>query len=175
MQYRFLIYISYDYAIPIGNPLESEIIKRGYKVKWFCDQENSEEFNLKINVLHSVDELITYQPHIILAITDKAPDFLKALKVQVFHGFNAEKRSFRKGHFRIRGFFDLYCTQGPSTTSVFNQQKQRYKTFEVIETGWSKVDPLFPVLRKEFDNPPNVFIASTFTPRLSLAFNCDSL
>ena len=40
MQYKFLIYISYSYAVPIGNPLEVEIKRRGYKVFWFSDLEN---------------------------------------------------------------------------------------------------------------------------------------
>ncbi len=174
MNYKFLIYISYSYAIPIGNPLEEEIVMQGFTVKWFCDLENnSKVYLLKNNTLTSIKDVLSYQPHIILSITDKVPDFINALKVQVFHGFNAEKRSFKKDHFRIRGFFDLYCTQGPSTTSIFNLQKERYKTFEVIETGWSKMDPLFPIQKKVVENPPVVFIASTFTPRLSLAFNDD--
>ncbi len=172
MQYQFLIYISYQYAIPIGEPLENEITKRGYMVKWFCDRESSRnEIGTRVNFLNSIQEVVAYDPHIVLAITDKAPDFLKALKVQVFHGFNADKRSFVKGHFRIRGFFDLYCTQGPSTTSIFKQQQEKHQNFEYIETGWSKVDPLFPMLQNKRNNPPVVFIASTFTKRLSLAFN----
>jgi len=172
MNYRFLIYISYEYAIPIGNPLEEEILKRGYSVKWFCDLKKGKGgLRTKTNLLETIDEVLDYQAHIILTITDKVPDFINALKVQVFHGFNAEKRSFKKDHFRIRGFFDLYCTQGPSTTSVFKLQQKKYKTFDVIETGWSKVDPLFPLIEKEKNNPPTLFIASTFTKRLSLAYN----
>ena len=172
MKYKFLIYISYDYSIPIGKPLEEEILKRGDTIKWFCDLDNNiEDLKLKNNVLQTIKDVLAYQPHIILTITDKVPDFINALKVQVFHGFNAEKRSFKKDHFRIRGFFDLYCTQGPSTTSVFKIQQKKYKTFDIIETGWSKVDPLFPILKKEINDPPNIFIASTFTKRLSLAYN----
>jgi len=172
MNYRFLIYISYEYAIPIGNPLEKEILKRGYSIKWFCDlKKGKENLSTKTNLLETINEVLEYQAHIVLTITDKVPDFINALKVQVFHGFNAEKRSFKKDHFRIRGFFDLYCTQGPSTTSVFKLQKKKYKTFDVIETGWSKVDPLFPLIEKEKNHPPNLFIASTFTKRLSLAYN----
>lgn len=172
MTYKFLIYISYSYAIPTGLPLEKEILKNGYRVKWFGERpegqnaipESSEKFK-------NIQEVIAYRPDIILCITDDAPYFVQGIKVQVFHGFNAEKRSFKKDHFRIRGFFDLYCTQGPSTTSVFLRQQKRYKTFDVIETGWSKVDPLFPITENPHRNPPVVFIASTFTPRLSLALN----
>ena len=172
MKYKFLIYISYKYAIPIGNPLEEEILKRGDTVKWFCDlKEGKEALLTKTNLLVTINEVLDYKAHIILTITDKVPDFINALKVQVFHGFNAEKRSFKKDHFRIRGFFDLYCTQGPSTTTVFKLQQKKYQTFDIIETGWSKVDPLFPIQIKQTNHPPVVFIASTFTKRLSLAFN----
>ncbi len=172
MQYRFLIYISYSYAVPIGRPLEKELQKRGYAVHWFCDEKDTRialpSTSLRFD---SIEEVIDYDPDIILTITDVVPDFLRGLKVQVFHGFNAEKRSFRKDHFRIRGLFDLYCTQGPSTTSVFKEQQKKHPHFEVIETGWSKVDPLFPISEKKINETPTVFIASTFTERLSLAMN----
>ena len=127
----------------------------------------------KNNVFKTIQEVIEYNPDIILTATDSVPDFLRGLKVQVFHGFNAEKRSFKKDHFRIRGLFDLYCTQGPSTTSIFKSISKKLKHFEVIETGWSKVDPLFPITKNSKKNIPTIFIASTFTERLSLAYNDD--
>jgi len=172
MQYRFLIYISYSYAIPIGKPLEAEIKKRGYEVFWFSSEKDGDRSIQKTSKkFNNIKDALAYDPHIILTISDTVPDFFKGLKVQAFHGFNAEKRNFNKDHFRIRGFFDLYCTQGPSTTSVFKKQQKKYKTFEVIETGWSKVDPLFPILKTEINRVPTIFIASTFTERLSLAYN----
>ena len=175
LQYKFLIYISYSYAIPIGNPLENEIIKRGYTVKWFSDlDEGKKALQVKTNIINDIKNVIAYKPDIILTATDSVPDFINALKVQVFHGFNAEKRPTKKNifaHFRIRGFFDLYCTQGPNTTNGFKTQAKKQPHFEVVETGWSKVDPLFPLIEKERNNIPTVMIASTFTERLSLAYN----
>ena len=174
-QYKFLIYISYSYAIPIGNPLEEEIFKHGYSVKWFSDlDEGKRALQVKTNVIHKIKGVITYKPDIILTITDSVPDFINALKVQVFHGFNAQKRPSKKNefaHFRLRGFFDLYCTQGPSTTKGFKAQFKKHPYFEVVETGWSKVDPLFPLEDKEKHKTPTIMIASTFTERLSLAYN----
>ncbi|NOQ91539.1 MAG: CDP-glycerol glycerophosphotransferase [Flavobacteriaceae bacterium] len=171
MVYKFLIYISYTYAIPIGKPLENEINKRGYVVKWFSDEPEAKKELLKSNsdVFSNIEEVIAYEPHIILAATDSVPDFINALKVQIFHGFNAEKRKFEIDHFRIRGLFDLYCTQGPSTTSVFKRLQEKQPHYDVIETGWSKVDPLFPITMKEKSKIPTIFVASTFTERLSLA------
>ena len=175
MHYKFLIYISYSYAIPIGNPLEEEINRRGDSIMWFSDlNEGKLGLQNKTNVLGSAAAVIKYKPDIILVATDSVPDFFNALKVQVFHGFNAEKRPDKNNifaHFRIRGFFDLYCTQGPNTTNGFITQSKKHQHFEVIETGWPKVDPLFPLTKKIINEFPTIMIASTFTERLSLAYN----
>lgn len=175
MNYKFLIYISYNYAIPIGEPLQQEIEKRGDTVKWFADiSETNKYFSKNKNILYNINDVISYRPDIVLCATNIVPDFITGLKVQIFHGFNAEKRPSKKNkfsHFRIRGFFDLYCTQGPSTTIFFKEQAKKHKHFEVMETGWSKMDPLFPLEVNKENNPPNILIASTFTKRLSLAHN----
>ena len=175
MEYKFLIYISYSYAIPIGDPLEKEILDCGYKVKWFADIEDGKKaIHHKPNRIDTIKELIDYDPHIVLAATDDVPDFISGIKAQIFHGFLTYKRPEKRNgeaHFRIRGFFDIYCTQGPSTTEGFKKQKKSRPFFEVVETGWSKVDPLFPLKIKE--NTKTIMIASTFTERLSLAYDDD--
>ncbi|XMO86959.1 UDP-N-acetylglucosamine 2-epimerase [Algibacter sp. AS12] len=177
MGYKFLIYISYSYAIPIGNPLEQEILKRGYEVKWFSDlDKNNPDLNLKENVLNDITEVINYLPDIVLAATDDVPDFISGIKVQIFHGFLSFKRPEKnngEAHFRIRGFFDLYCTQGPSSTNGFKLQQPKHPHFDIVETGWSKVDPLFPLTEKNHSKTPTILIATTFTKRLSLAYNND--
>ncbi|TYB80247.1 CDP-glycerol glycerophosphotransferase [Bizionia gelidisalsuginis] len=176
MHYKFLIYISHSYSVPIGLPLEKEIIKRGYKVQWFSDiKEGHVALHSKENVLENIKDVIAYEPHIVLTATNEVPDFISGIKVQIFHGFLTYKRPEKKNgdaHFRIRGFFDLYCTQGPSTTTGFKRQQKQNPSFEVIETGWAKVDPLFPLEDVSTTSDlPTIFIASTFTPRLSLAYN----
>lgn len=173
MQLKFLIYISYSYALPIGTPLEVEILKRGYEINWFSDlEEGAQSIIDKKNRLQTIHEVINYKPDIILTITDSVPDFINALKVQVFHGFPANKR---KGtdQFKIRGLFDLYCTQGSSSTKVFQEISKKNKTFDVIETGWSKVDSLFPITNNPLLDIPTILIASTFTKQYSLALNDD--
>ena len=171
MNYRFLIYISYTYAFPIGEPLEKEIKKRGYEVKWFADiEETKNKISKDKTVLEDIQAVVDYQPHVILCITDSIADFISGIKVQIFHGFLANKHSFKKGHFRIRGFFDLYCTQGPSTTEPFKKLQKKHEHFEVIETGWSKVDSLFP-LEKNSTEKPVILISSTFSPKYSLTYN----
>lgn len=175
MQIKFLIYISYSYALPIGNPLEQEINSRGYEVHWFSDLEDGKKSIAdKKNRIDTIEELVDYRPDVVLTATDMVPDFITGIKVQIFHGFLAQKRPEKKNgfaHFRIRGFFDLYCTQGPSTTEPFLKKQKEKKFFEVVETGWSKVDPLFPLNDYALRPKCRVLIASTFTKRLSLAYD----
>ncbi len=173
--FKFLIYISYSYSIPIGQPLEQEITKRGFQVKWFSDHEDGKsklgDFS---NNLKHIKDVIAYKPDIVLVATNIVPDFITGIKVQIFHGFNAKKRHSKRNrfsHFNIRGFFDLYCTQGPSTTEYFKELEQKHKYFTVVETGWSKVDALFPLQRnKTTKNVKHVLISSTFSKKLSLAY-----
>lgn len=171
MNYRFLIYISYTYAFPIGEPLEKEIQKQGYQVKWFADiAETRNKLSGDKDLLEDIHSVMEYQPHIVLSITDSIADFIPGIKVQVFHGFLANKHSFKKGHFRIRGFFDLYCTQGPSTTEPFKELQKQHQHFEVIETGWSKVDPLYPI-ETNVTEKPVILISSTFSPKYSFTYD----
>ena len=172
---RFLLYVSQAYSIPICRPLQEEILKRGYEVKWFCDDNNTKmQLESDEHLLESVTEVKAYYPDVVLVATNVVPDFFPGIKVQVFHGFSVDKRSEAKGHFNIRGFFDLYCTQGPNTTKPFKILQKKHKYFQVVETGWSKMDPLFP-LETEVHTIPTVMISSTFTTSLSLAKNKEAV
>jgi CDP-glycerol glycerophosphotransferase (TagB/SpsB family) len=171
MKMRFLIYISQPYSIPIGKPLQTEIEKRGYSVKWFCDEkETYNALTADEPSLYTVEEVKAYAPHVVLVATNTVPDFFSGIKVQIFHGFSVGKRKESRGHFSIRGFFDLYCTQGPSTTEPFKELQKKHRYFQVVETGWSKMDPLFP-LESVAHEKPTILVSSTFTERLSLAKN----
>jgi hypothetical protein len=170
---RFLFYFSHAYSFPINRPLQQEIRSRGYEVRWFCENHIDRSlYNSDEIVVKNIKDAIDYHPDVILVSTNVVAYFIPGIKVQIFHGFSADKRSHKKGHFNIRGFFDLYCTQGPSTTKPFLALQKKYKHFEVIETGWSKVDPLFSdqkeIVKK---SKPTILISSTFTPKLSLAHN----
>ena len=169
---KFLIYISFEYGFPIARPLQAEILKRGYEVAWYIENEQSKK-KLKPSekILNTVQEVLNFKPDAVLVASNEVPHFFPGIKVQLFHGFSVNKRSKDKGHFRIRGFFDLYCTQGPSTTTYFKELEKKHKHFKVVETGWSKVDTLFPITENKEKTKPTIFIASTFTERLSLAHN----
>lgn len=172
MKYRFLIHISYAYGISIGRPLARELERQGHQYRWFTDVKTTAA-SLSENdaVLHHPRDVINYEPHIVLSASNTVPDFFPGLKVQLFHGFSIHKRDAAKGHFRTRGLFDLYCTHGPSTTEPFQKLAQQHRHFDVRETGWSKVDPLFPLSPSVQHEPACILVSSTFTPRLSLAHN----
>lgn len=168
---NFLIYIAQSYGVPIGMPLAVELKKQGFKVAWFsANEESVAQLTNENVVLKTVNEVKNFNPKVVLVATNEVPHFFPGIKVQLFHGFSVGKRSDKKGHFRIRGFFDLYCTQGTSTTIPFKELQKKHQYFEVVETGWSKVDPLFPI-DKSKNEKPTILISSTFTTRLSLAKN----
>ena len=106
---------------------------------------------------------------------NEVPHYLRGLKVQIFHGLAGEK----KGHFRIRHYFDLYLTQGPYFTKGFNKLKEKYKNFDVIETGWPKLDIFgkdrnkYNIEKQQLLNQNNankiILFAPTFSPSLTSA------
>jgi CDP-glycerol glycerophosphotransferase (TagB/SpsB family) len=114
-----------------------------------------------------------FRPDAIFAASNWVPQFFPGAKVQVFHGFSVDKRSPERGHFRIRGLFDLYCTQGPATTRPFEELARAHGHFAVAETGWPKLDPLFApddgsaAALRPMDGRPVVLYAATFTEALS--------
>ena len=183
---KYLLYVSQLYSFSIARPLQDAIIRKSGRVAWFLAKP---EYNslLKENekALKTVSDVINYDPCAIFVASNSVPDFFPGVKVQLFHGFNAQKRNSSKGHFRLRGFFDLYCTQGPSTTLPFLELEKKYKYFKVVETGWPKMDPLFAgpsqsVIDVPFSasasasdaiqkDKPIVLFTSTFTPALSCA------
>ncbi len=166
---KFLLYLSYPYGITILKPLEKVLLERKYEVAWFLEMPQVKDLmDEKEHILTKPEEVFQYKPSITLAASNEVPHFFPGMKVQVFHGFNASKRKKNVGHFRIRGLFDLYCTHGPSTTKRFKKLEKKMEHFKVIETGWPKMDNLFPleISRNEI---ATVLFASTFTKNLSLA------
>jgi CDP-glycerol glycerophosphotransferase (TagB/SpsB family) len=170
---KYLFYISQLYAFAIVRPLQNIIVGRGDDAAWFFENPKKLAPYLRPNekVLKTVSDVMAYNPCAVFVPGNVVPDFFPGIKVELFHGFHARKRSDERGHFRIRNFFDLYCTQGPDTTLPFKALEKEHGSFEVVETGWPKMDPLFEEhsrtqLKKD---RKVVLMTSTFTPRLSAA------
>lgn len=166
-----MFYVTLSYSFNVLKPIEKELLKRGHEVAWFLRPgTEAERYTAKCKqLLKNVEEVMNYKADAMLAPGNKIPEFFPGLKVQVFHGFDSGK----KGKYRIRGFFDLYCTQGPKTTRGFLKAREKNKTFDVVETGWPKLDPLFtphPEAGQYRSDKPVILYAPTFSPSLTSTY-----
>ena len=161
---KYLFFVSIAYSFEILRPLQKAIRDSGGEVCWYIEKNSlRNHLNADEVELTSIQAVMTYHPDAIFVPGNWVPFFFPGLKVQVFHGFGIEK----KGHFRIRNFFDLYCTHGPITTKRFKQLAERHPHFHVIETGWPKVDPLFWSDQLGESGRKTVLYAPTFSPSLT--------
>ena len=173
---NYLFYVSQLYSLSIMRPLQAAIRKRGDDCAWFFDRPEMGDIHLSTGEksLKTVAEVKQYNPLAVFVPGNVVPDFFPGIKVQIFHGLATDETG-KKGHYRIRGFFDLYCTRGPAETESFQQLAERYGHFGVIETGWPKLDPLFSeeatfsLRGKLGTDKPIVLYASTFSPSLTSA------
>ncbi len=169
-QRKYLMYVSELYALSILRPLQIVALERGGEVAWFFEKNGCEFLTAEEKLLPTIDDAIAFNPDAVFVPGNWVPPFIPGIKVQVNHGFIANKFSDSKGHFRVRGFFDLYVTQGSDTTGPFKDLAKKHGHFEVVETGWPKMDPLYQSRDDipEYDRPV-VMLGSTFTPRMSCA------
>ena len=173
---KYLLFANELYSFPILRPLQNAIRSCGDSVAWFVHDIPNLLGENDAPVLCSISEVQRFDPDVVYIPTNWVPDFFPGIKVEVFHGFNIGKRAnSSQDHFRIRGHFDLYCTQGPDTTGPFKKLAAKFQYFRVAETGWSKLDPMFTcdnsaLLRNQIGtDKPIIFYASTFSPKLTSA------
>jgi CDP-ribitol ribitolphosphotransferase / teichoic acid ribitol-phosphate polymerase len=174
---RTTLFCKNPYAFGILKPIHDELINREMPVLWFVPKEIDHLFPfIEItNKTSSIKDVAKFDNDVIIVPGNEVPHYLKGLKVQIFHGLAGEK----KGHFRIRHYFDLYLTQGPYFTEKFEKLARKYKDFDVIETGWPKLDSLFnqqnafndekQLLLKEHNVKKVILFAPTFSPSLTSA------
>mgnify|MGYP003562032272 FL=1 len=173
---EYLLFATERYALPILQPLADALQASGHGVSaWLVDGAAGARLPAPVRSV-GLHEAVALKPRAVFSAANWVPTFLTGPKVQLFHGFNVEKRDDARGHFRVRGLFDLYCTQGPATTVPFRALAARHPHFAVVETGWPKLDPLFrddgggsAALRAPANGRPTVLFASTFSERLSAA------
>lgn len=174
---EYLLFATERYALPILKPLARALQGAGHGVHaWLVDGATGATLPAPVRMVGGAREAVALRPRAVFSAANWVPPFVAGAKVQLFHGFNVEKREDARGHFRVRGLFDLYCTQGPATTVPFQALAARGGHFRVVETGWPKLDPLFgpedPLaarLRAAAGGRPVAMFASTFTERLSAA------
>lgn len=173
---KVILFCQNAYSFEIMRPFMAVLKERNYDYTWFITSKLITLFPFTDEpVTQSIQDLIDYKSDAIICPGNEVPHYLRGVKVQIFHGLAGEK----KGHFRIRHYFDLYLTQGPYFTRGFNAFKEKYKDFEVVQTGWSKLDGYTNnkeallieknALLNSLDADKVLLYAPTFSPSLTSA------
>ncbi|MCK0158742.1 CDP-glycerol glycerophosphotransferase family protein [Cellulophaga sp. F20128] len=173
---KVILFCQNAYAFGILNPIKNELVAQGYNFLWYIDTKLISVFPYKQdNYTTRIADLQLYKSDAIFSPGNEVPYYIQGVKVQIFHGLAGEK----KGHFRIRHYFDLYLTQGPYFTKRFLEFKNKYKNFEVVETGWPKLD-IYGSEKNKYKQEKSellntygahkiILYAPTFSPRLTSA------
>ncbi len=173
---HYLFFCTHSYAIPILRPLEAAIKKRGGEVAWYLEKScPSTLLNDSDRQLSSLKEVRRWNPVAVFAPGNYIYDFFPGIKVHVTHGYPINKRNDQHDdHFKIRNWFDIYLSSGPSSTPPYKAKEKEYGYFKVYETGWAKADALIQA-KEEADylgkhskaGKATVFVASTFSPHIT--------
>lgn len=170
---RYLLFAAHNYAYEILRPIQAEIIRRGDEAAWWLEPTCPNRLTAGERLLSTLDEVERYKPEAVFVPGNYVyPDF-PGIKVQVFHGYPIRKRKEKRDdHFTIRGWFDIYCTQGPTSTPTFESLARKHKYFKVYETGWPKIDAIFgePVPPSTGHDRPTVLYAPTFSKSVTSAY-----
>ncbi len=175
---KIVLFCENQYAIDILLPLQEYVWEHKtpcHEVLWYIHAPKIQNFPLESSVewTSSIQDVYDFSPEAIFVPGNIVPYYLPGVKIQVFHGYAAEK----KDHWIIRHYFDTYFTQGPYFTSHFEALARQHGTFEVRETGWPKQDWIFKHLH-DYDAQREkmlaqhgrsriVLYAPTFSPKLS--------
>ncbi len=173
---KTVLFCQNPYAFGILEPIMLVLKDKGFQFLWFVTESIKDKFPFKNEPFTSnMNEVKDYKSDVIFVPGNEVPYYLRGLKVQIFHGLAGEKN----GHFRIRHYFDLYLTQGPYFTKRFFELRKKYKNFDVIETGWPKLDVYGKELHRydatkeallsKFKAKKIVLYAPTFSPSLNSA------
>lgn len=182
---KVVLFCKKPYSFGILRSLQIEAEQAGDEVIWYIDSQITKTFPFKADskITNSIQAIIDFNADAIFAPGNNVPHFLRGVKVQVFHGLaGGEKGLFKrrkKGHFRIRNYYDLYLTSGAFFTEKFNKLAKKHGDFEVIETGWCKLDALF-IQQNDFKEEKQALLekhqaqkillfAPTFSPSLTAA------
>lgn len=168
---RYVFFVSVAYSYPILRPLQEEIWSNGDEVAWFIEPSCPVLLLPNELLLSGCKSVIDYNPIAIFAPGNYIYDFFPGVKVCLFHGYPINKRgASRDDHFALRGWFDIYCTQGKTSTLVFRCLEGKNGYFKVYETGWCKADA-FAKERLKVSNQkrPTILYSCTFTKNISSA------
>ncbi len=172
---KYLFYLSKAYSISIISPLVEYLTKTNREFAFFVSAKVKDAFPQnwdKKRILYNIKTAKKYNPDFVLVPGNFVDFRIPGIKVQVFHGLGVEK----KVHYKIRHFFDVFLTSGPFVTDKFLKLQQKYKYFEVIETGWLKIDYILNYstkgLKEKYNIPSSkkiILYAPTFSSKMESA------
>lgn len=173
---KIVLFCENLYSLSILRPIENEAQKDGNNsVLWYMHESKIPHSEIPdgIEWTYSIQQIYDFSPEVIFVPGNIVPYYLPGVKIQIFHGYAAEK----KGHYVMRKYFDLYLTQGPEYTKGFEALAKKYGNFEVKETGWSKKDLFYAnqdsfaqdrtELLTKYNKQQIVLYAPTFSPKLT--------
>ncbi|WP_321333851.1 CDP-glycerol glycerophosphotransferase family protein [uncultured Bacteroides sp.] len=172
MDKHYLFFVSLTYSYSILRPLQEEIWRRGDNVAWFIEPPCENWLTEREKQLETIQEVFDYNPIAVFSPGNWVFDFFPGIKVEVFHGYAMRKRVERiDDHFTIRGWYDIYCTQGKSSTPYFKELEKKHGFFKVYETGWCKVDAFFNGSSYTIgeNDHPTILYSPTFSKGISSA------
>ena len=173
---KTILFCMNPYSFGILKPVMQVLKEKKYEYIWFVRSAILEKFPHQDQRFTSkIEDLVHFNSDAIFVPGNEVPHYLRGVKTQVFHGLAGEK----KGHFRIRNYFDLYLTQGPYFTRWFSKAANKHKDFSVVETGWPKLDIYGKELHKydsdklsllkKYSAKKIILYAPTFSPSLTSA------
>ncbi|MBM4402826.1 MAG: CDP-glycerol glycerophosphotransferase family protein [Candidatus Cloacimonetes bacterium] len=172
---KYLLYLAKWYSVPIVEPLVEHFRTTGRDYRFYVSAKIRREFPQQWDsnlILTDLTAAKAYRPDFVLAPGNFVDFRIPGVKVQLFHGLGVEKPV----HYAIRHFFDVFLTSGPYVTGRFRQLQQRWRYFDVIETGWVKLDRIlsFPAtgLREKYGIPATakvILYAPTFSSNMQSA------
>lgn len=171
---RYLFLVSLTYGFPILRPLQDAIRKAGGETAWFFDTPGLEKYlHGDERLIGSVEQVMEYDPYAVFTAGDHMYHFFPGIKVEVFHGFDIDKRPGRfPSALTIRGWFDLYCANDTQTFGRLMPLMEKYGSFRVMQTGWPKLDAFFDAdgqIPRPCNERPVILYASTFTKWITSA------
>ena len=173
---KTILFCMNPYSFGILEPIMQVLKEKNYEYIWFVRTAILEKFPYQDqSYTTKIEDLVRFKSDAIFVPGNEVPHYLRGVKTQVFHGLAGEK----KGHFRIRNYFDLYLTQGPYFTRRFSKAASKHRDFSVVETGWPKLDVYGKELHK-YDSDKLILLkkskakkiilyAPTFSPSLTSA------
>lgn len=172
MNRRYVFFVNAAYCYGIYRPIQTLIWQRGDKVAWFFAKGIQPVLHENEQLLENEQKVTQFSPDAIFSAVDWVPYYLPGLKVMLFHGMAINKRADKSDvHYKIRGWYDLFCTHSEKDTARFSALADLHKNFYVRKTGWPKLDGLFSTLETNVvkSQKKTLIFASTFSPGITCA------